>query len=455
MSADPRRQMKLFNFAYQTGAHVAAWRHPLASDQGLHSLAYYQEVARLSERGKFDAIFFADSLGFRQARGRDAFSRLDGTGLDPLTVLSALAATTTHLGLVATGSTLNPPYTLARQFASLDHLSGGRAGWNIVTSTSDHEARNLGLDRLPDHDERYARATEFVEIVKALWDGVEDGAMVMDKVAGRYLDPAKIHALGHHGKFFQVAGPLNMARPPQGHPVLIQAGASDAGRDFAIRFAECVFISVRTIETAQTFYREMKSAVAAIGRDPNGVKILQSIKVFVGSTEAEAARMVEELTDLIHPDTALSVLETVLGGFDLSAYDPDGPLPPLPVSERSRSAQEEVVDWARRDNLTIRQLVRKFAAQRTGGLMVGTPERLADILEEWFTTRAADGFVVGAAYFPGQFAAFAEQVVPILQKRGIFRQDYEGATLRENLGLPRPSNSFADHPERHFEPEVW
>jgi FMN-dependent oxidoreductase (nitrilotriacetate monooxygenase family) len=455
MTADRPRRMSLFNFAYHTGAHVAGWRHPHASSQGLHSLAYYQEVARLSERGKFDAIFFADALGFRQARGRDAFSHIDGTALDPMTVLAALAATTTHLGLVATGSTLNPPYTLARQFASLDHLSGGRAGWNIVTSTSDHEARNLGLARMFPHDERYARATEFVEIVKALWDGVEDGALVMDKARGLYIDPGKIHAAGYRGKFFQVAGPLNMARPPQGHPVLIQAGASDAGRDFSARFAECVFISVRTAETAQAFYTQMKAAAAAIGRDPDSVRLLQSIKVFVGSTEAEAARMVEELNDLIHADTALSVLETVLGGFDLSAHDPDGPLPPLPVSERSRSAQDEVVDWARRDNLTIRQLARKFAAQRTGGLMVGTPEQLADILEHWFTTRAADGFAVGAAYFPGQFAAFVDQVVPVLQKRGIFRRDYEGATLRDHLGLPRPPNSFAEHPERHVEPEVW
>ena len=455
MTAVPPRRMKLFNLTYHTGSHVAGWRHPGATSEGLHSLAFYQELARITERGKFDAIFFTDAFGFRHTRGRDAFSRVDSTQLDPMLVLSALTATTTHLGLVATGSTLNPPFTLARQFASLDHLSSGRAGWNIVTSTNDHEARNLGLERMFGHDERYDRATEFVEIVTSLWDGVEDGALVMDKASGRYLDPNKIHATGYRGKFYNVPGPLNIARPPQGHPVLIQAGASEAGRAFSTRFAECVFTSMRTFETARDYYGKMKQSVAEAGRDPDGFKIMPSVKPFVGSTEAEAKRVVEELDSLIHIDAALSVLETYIGGFDLSGYDIDGPVPPLPITERGRSAQLELVEWAKRDNLTIRQLAQGFAAQRTGGVIVGTPEQVADTLEHWFTGGAADGFAIGAAYFPGQFEAFVDQVVPILQKRGVFRRDYEGATLRENLGLPKPPNSFALHPERHVEPEVW
>ena len=454
MTVAPPRQMKLFNLGH-TGPHIAGWRHPNASTKDMHGLPFHQEMARISERGKFDAIFFADAVGFVRARGRAAFSRVDGIRLDPITLLSALAATTTHLGLVATASTLNPPFTLARQFAALDHISGGRSGWNIVTTSSEYEAHNFGLDKNYNHDERYERAAEYVEIVKALWDGVEDDALLMDKASGRYLDTDKIHAIAHKGKYYSTVGPLGVARPPQGYPVLIQAGASPAGLDFCARFAECVFTSVPRFETARDIYGKLKQLVAEKGRDPDGLKIMPSVKPVMGSTEAEAKALMEEMNALVHSETALAILETYIGGFDLSAYDIDGPVPDLPVTEGIRSAQAELIEWAKRDNLTIRQLAHKFAGQRTGGLLVGTPEQIADLLEQWFNGGAADGFAIGAAYFPGQFEVFVDEVVPILQRRGVFRRDYEGATLRENLGLARPPNSFELYPERHAEPEVW
>jgi FMN-dependent oxidoreductase (nitrilotriacetate monooxygenase family) len=450
------RQMKLFAFLWNTGAHVAAWRHPKTWDGGLHDLGFYQRLAATAERGKMDAIFFADSSGFHRTPGADAFSRTDLVKLEPLTLLAALAVTTTRLGLVATASTTySHAYTLARQFASLDHISGGRIGWNMVTSTGENEAHNYGLDHNAPHAERYERATEFVEIVQALWDSFEDDALVMDKVSGRYLDPAKLHGLGHAGPFYKVEGPLNVARPPQGHPVLVQAGSSDTGRAFAARFAEAVFTSHPAFETARDFYGELKRQVAELGRDPDGVKILPSIQPVVGSTEAEARRMEQELDALMHSDLTISLLGRTLGGVDLTGCDPDGPLPDIPETENARSTRQRVVDWATRDGLSIRQIAHKVAAQRTSHNLVGAPDQVVDRLAHWFENGAADGFVLGLPWLPGGLEVFVDEVIPRLQKRGLFRTEYEGATLRENLGLKRPANTFQLHPERHREPQVW
>ncbi len=448
--------MKLFAFLWNTGAHVAGWRHPSAGTEGLHSLPFFQNLARIAERGKMDSLFFADSQGFHRVAGRDAFSRNDLVKLEPITLLSALAAVTTHIGLSATASTTySLAYTLARQFASLDHLSGGRAGWNIVTSTAENEAHNFGLDASYGHSERYERATEFVEVVTALWDSFEDGAVVMDREAGRYIDPAKLHGLGHVGKYLKVSGPLNIGRPPQGHPVLIQAGSSDTGQHFAARFAEAIFTSHPAIDSARKFYTDIKGLVGEAGRNPDHVKVMASVQPIIGSTEAEAKQLERELDDLIHIDLAVSRLASGLGVADLAGYPLDGPLPPIPETENARSTRARILDWAARDNLTIRQIALRFSAQRTSRNVVGTPEQIADALQDWFTGGAADGFIVGFPILPGALELFVDHVIPILQKRGLFRQDYKGTTLRDHLGLPRPENYFTAHPDRHVEPEVW
>lgn len=451
------RQMKLFSFLWNTGAHVAGWRYPASTNLGQHSFEFFREIAAIAERGKMDAIFLADSVGFHRTAGRDAFACVDHVKLEPLTLLSALAACTRNIGLVATASTsFNHPYTLSRKFASLDHLSAGRAGWNIVTSTGENEAHNFGLDHNYDHADRYERADEFVDVVTRLWDSWEDEALVMDKVSGRYSEPSRIHGLDHQGTFYKVKGPLNIARPPQGHPVLVQAGSSGIGRAFAARHAEAIFTSHPGIETACAFYADVKRQVMEIGRDPEQVKIMASVQPVVAASEAEARRIADELNALVHPDLGISMLGGFLGGFDLSGYDPEGPLPEdIPETENAKSTRERVMTLARENGFSIRQLADRIAAERTSRGLVGTPEQIADGLAEWFHAGACDGFIIGAPYLPGGLEVFVDQVIPILQARGLFRSEYEGATLRENLGLARPENHFRRHPEHHAEPEIW
>lgn len=451
------RQMNLFAFLWNTGAHVAGWRYPASTDEGQHSLEFFQQVAAIAERGKLDAIFFADSVGFHRTRGKQAFACVDHVKMAPLPLISALAATTKNIGLVATASTsFNHPYALAREFASIDHLSQGRAGWNIVTSTGENEAHNFGLDQNYGHADRYARATEFVEVAQKLWDSWEDEALLMDKTSGRYSNPDRIHGLDHAGTFYKVKGPLNVARPPQGHPVLVQAGSSGTGQAFAARFAEAIFTSHPGIETARTFYADVKRQVAAVGRDPAKVKVLASVQPLVAETEAEALRIAGELNALVHPDLGISMLGGFLGGVDLSKEDPNGPLPDnIPETENARSTRERVMDWAKKENLTIRQIADRIAAERTSRSLIGTPEQVADGLIDWFNGGACDGFIIGAPWLPGGLERFVDGVVPILQKRGVFRTEYEGTTLREHLGLERPANHFAMHPEDHAEPEIW
>lgn len=431
-------QLHLNAFLKPPGEYLAAWRHPdTAADAGVN-IREVLSFARTAERAAFDAVFLADLVGVPFA-SEDVLSRVSvvNDSFEPTTLLAALAAGTSRIGLIATASTsYNEPYHVARAFASLDHISGGRAGWNVVTSLNDGEAQNFGLDTHLDHATRYERAEEFHDVVTGLWDSFEDDAFRHDQAQGVYFDPAKLHALNHAGKHLRVAGPLNIARPPQGHPVIVQAGASEAGKNLAARVADVIFSGIKDLGRAQEFYAEIKERAAAHGRDPDHLKILPALSVVTAPTAAEAAAKLDRLTELLPPQVALADLSYWLGGFDLSGYPLDGPLPELPVSNQSHTAQQQIYEDARRDNLTIRDLVRRVADDdRT---LTGTPEEIADHMEEWFTGRAADGFNVVFPYLPGTLDDFADLVVPELRRRGLFRTHYTGTTLREHLGLPRP-----------------
>jgi N-acetyl-S-(2-succino)cysteine monooxygenase len=441
--AHPQRQLKLGAFLYPTGHHVAAWRHPRAQADAGVNVAHYAEVARKAEAAKFDLVFLADSAG---VRGNDlpALSRTATryvAQFEPLTLLSALSAVTERIGLVATASTTyNEPFHIARKFASLDHLSGGRAGWNLVTSSNEAEAHNFSRDAHPAHADRYERAREFADVVRGLWDTWEDDAFPRDKDSGIYFEPEKLHILDHKGKHFQVRGPLNVARSPQGHPVVVQAGASDAGKELAAETAEVIFTATPTLAEAQAFYSDVKGRLARYGREPDDLKILPGVFPVVGRTEAEAQEKFEELQALIHPVVGLSLLSGLSAGVDLSAYPLDGPLPELPATNASKSRQQLVVDLARREGLTIRQLYLRVAGARGHWQVVGTPEQIVDQLEDRFVNGGADGFNIMPPYLPGGLDDFIELVIPELRRRGLFRTEYEGRTLRENLGLKRPAH---------------
>lgn len=421
----------------------------------MHEIEFHTRIAQTAERGKLDGIFYADAQGFRTIVGKDAHSRNDVARMDPITLLSALSMVTSRIGLIATLSTsYNEPYSAARRLASLDHISHGRAGWNVVTSTTRNEARNFGRAANFTHAERYGRADEFLDVAKGLWDSFDDDAFVVDKASGRHFDPDRLHGLGHHGASFDVAGPLNVARPPQGYPVIVQAGASDWGLDLAARSAEVVFTSHPDVDSAKRFYDTLKAKVADAGRDPAHCKILPSIQPIVAASVEQAQAIQHELADLIHPSVALGILDLALGGkVDLFACDPDGPLPPIPETDRSRSTQSKVLAMA--EGLTIAQLARKVAATHTSTGLVGTPTDIADEMERWFAHGAADGFVISPPFLPGCLDSFVNDVVPILQARGLFRRDYSGETLREHLGLRRPDSRHVGDPERHREPEIW
>ncbi|MFB7913279.1 LLM class flavin-dependent oxidoreductase [Streptomyces sp. NPDC056061] len=446
MTRTPHRTLRLGAFLVAPGYHIASWRHPHAHADGGLDFGHYRDLVRTAERGLFDMVFLSDGVGIRiPFRDADELSRQGRiVQFEPLTLLSALAVHTTHIGLAATASTsYNEPFNLARKFASLDHLSAGRAGWNVVTSVTDAEARNFNLDRQADHASRYHRAREFMEVVTGLWDSWDDDAFVYDKESGRFFDPEKLHVLGHEGEHFKVRGPLNVARPPQGHPVIVQAGASPDGQDFAARWAEVVFTAAQDIDQARTFYRGIKEQVADHGRDPDQVKVLPGIFPVVGRTRAEAEDKYAVLQELVDPVVGLGLLKLLLGDVDISGHPVDGPLPELPRTEGSTSRQQLVYEKARREGLTIRELYRSISGGRGHRIVIGTPETLADELEEWFTTGAADGFNIMPAVLPDGLDDFVGLVVPELQRRGLFRTAYEGTTLRENLGLPRPPRGAA------------
>jgi FMN-dependent oxidoreductase (nitrilotriacetate monooxygenase family) len=429
-------------FIMDTGHHEASWRLPGSSPLANTDIEYFEKVARLAEAAKFDSVFLADSPVLLGNPGRRPTGRLE-----PLTLLTAVARTTRHIGLIATASTsYNDPYNLARRFASLDHVSGGRAGWNIVTTAGDEAARNFGLDAQPSHAERYQRADEFVEVARKLWDSWEDDVIVADPERGVWAEAGKIHAIDHRGRFFQVRGPLNLSRSPQGHPLLVQAGSSQDGKDFAARHAEAVFTAQQTLADGQAFYADLKRRAALAGRNPDGVKILPGLVPVIGSTEAEALSLDAELDRLILAEEARDQLARRFG-LTPSQLPLDEPLPDdLPAEDEIEGAKSRhtlIVELARRERLTVRQLIGRLGGGRGHRTFAGTPEQIADTIEHWGTHRAADGFNIMPAVLPSGFELFAEHVVPILRKRGLIRHDYEGSTLRGHYGLPRPPSQYA------------
>lgn len=439
MTDDTSRRMHLATLLQPNGHHTAGWRHPQARLGGDYDFEVYRQLAETAERGKFDVLFLADAVGLRERETTEQLSRSPITvNLEPLGLLSALSVVTSHIGLAATASTTyNEPYHVARKFATLDHLSHGRAGWNVVTSFTDGEARNFNREHHPDHTSRYGRAREFVSVVQGLWDSWDDDAFVRDKQSGRYFDPAKLHVLNHRGEHFSVRGPLNIARSPQGHPVIFQAGASDDGLELAAATADAVYVAAQTLDEARNYYARLKARVSSLGRAPTSVKILPGIQPFIGRTEEEAKEKHRALLDLIHPDAGLGILSTLIG-VDMSAYPLDGPVPELPVTESHRSRQKLLLDLARRENLTVRQLYGHVCNGAGHHTVVGTASQVADRLQQWFENGAADGFNILPPYLPGGLEDFVDQVVPELQRRGLFRTEYEGTTLRDHLGLDLP-----------------
>ncbi len=440
-TASPDRQLALNLFIYPGGRHEAGWRYPGSAPERLNDITYYQELARKAEAAKFDAVFFADGPALPDNIRYAARFRFE-----PLTWLTALATATSRIGLIGTASTtFHEPYNLARLFASLDHISGGRAGWNIVTTSAANAGANFGLPENPPHAERYARAAEFVDVVTKLWDSWQDDALVADPRSGVLADDARIHPVEHVGRHFRVKGALNTPRIPQGRPVYVQAGSSDDGRSFAARYAEAIFTAHQTVESARAFYADIKGQVAALGRNPRHLRVLPGISPYIGSTEAEAKALHDEFNALIQPAFSLAQLKQMIG-LDLTGHDLDGPFPrhlidsagPLGVASRFRL----VLDIVDRDKPTIRQLIHRLAGARGHYVLAGTPEQIADEIQTWFETGAADGFNVMPPWLHGGFEVFADHVVPILRKRGLFRHEYGGTTLRDHYGLPRPPSLY-------------
>ncbi|MEZ0089586.1 LLM class flavin-dependent oxidoreductase [Streptacidiphilus sp. EB129] len=440
MSA-PDRQLHLNLFLMGVGHHEAAWRHPRTNPEHLSSLAHFQRLAATAEAAGFDSVFLADGVeGPDPARGNAWISHFE-----PFTLLAALAVSTERIGLIGTVSTgFTEPYNLARQFASLDHLSNGRAGWNIVTSAGDRAARNFNRTANQEHAVRYQRAAEYLDVVESLWDSWEDDALVLDRAGGVLTDPSKLHEINHRGEHFQVLGPLNIPRGPQGRPLLVQAGSSQDGRAFAAAHAEAVFTAQQTLDEGQEFYADLKRRAAALGRTPDSIVVLPGIVPVIGSTEAEAKALDQELDELINPARAIATLSTLLG-VDLTDHPLDAPLPPLPpvsAINGAKSRFELVRDLAERDGLTLRQLVGRLGGGRGHQVLPGTPEQIADHIEHWFTHGAADGFNVMPPILPEGLDLFAEHVVPLLRERGLFRHEYQGTTLRDHYGLARPVNRY-------------
>ncbi|MBN8889207.1 MAG: LLM class flavin-dependent oxidoreductase [Rhodospirillales bacterium] len=441
--SDHRRHMKLGMSMRGIGYHVAAWRHPAVPADGTLRFEHYVRNAQAAERGKFDMIFFADGIGIREKDeppGSLSRSGYEIVEMEPMTLLPALAALTKHIGLVTTASTTyNEPYHVARKFATLDLISGGRAGWNMVTSWSDAEAQNFNRAKHLDYDTRYERAAEFIEVVKGLWDSWEPDAFVYDKANSVFYDEAKMHLLNHRGKHFTVNGPLNVASMPQGRPILVQAGASEPGREIAAASADVVYAAQDSIPAAKAYYDDIKRRMAKYGRDRDDLKIMPGLRPFVAATRVEAQAKFDQLQELLDPLVGLARVYNELG--DLTGYPIDGPVPELTVEPQVRSAYDRIMKRVRDNNWTIRQLCQNLAG--AGGFcLIGTASDIADVMEQWVDAEACDGFNITPAILPGGCEDFVEFITPELQRRGRFRREYEGRTLRENLGLPRPENRF-------------
>ncbi|MEH2465399.1 LLM class flavin-dependent oxidoreductase [Nostoc sp.] len=435
------KQLKLGAFMRPVSIHTGAWRYPGALPDANFNFPALKRFIQKLEQGKFDAFFMADHLAVLNMPINALKRSHTVTSFEPFTLLSALASVTEHIGLVATASTTyDQPYHIARRFASLDHISDGRAGWNIVTTANPDAALNFGLEEEVEHDERYRRAREFYDVVTGLWDSFADDAFIRDVEAGIYFDPAKLHVLDHKGKYLSVRGPLNIARPVQGWPLIVQAGASEAGRQLAAETAEAVFAPAGNLEAGKALFADIKGRARAIGRDPDSIKILPGALVIVGETVAEAQAKRVYLDSLVHYDSGIATLNGALG-YDVSDFDPDGPLPEIPPNNSGHSSREIVIALAQRENLTIRQLAQRIGSY--GGLaFVGTPQSIADEMEQWLIEEGSDGFNIMFPFLPEGLNDFVDKVVPELQQRGIFRKEYEGKTLRENLGLARPANRF-------------
>jgi len=436
-----RKKLHLGAFMRPVSIHTAWWRYPGAYPDANFNFGHIKTFIQTLERGKFDAFFMADHLAVLNMPIAALKRSATVTSFDPLTLLPALAAVTERIGLIATGSTTyNEPYHIARKFASLDHISAGRAGWNVVTTSNPDAALNFGHDEHMAHGERYERAREFIDVVTGLWDSFADDAFIRDQETGIFFEPAKMRSLNHKGEHFRVRGPLNVARPVQGWPVIVQAGASEAGRQLAAETAEVIFGASNSLKAGQDFYADMQRRMVTAGRDPAHLKILPGALVITGTTQAEAEEKKALLDSLVHPDSGLASLSIMLG-TDASHFELDAPLPEIPDSNASKSARDRVLALAREKNFTVRQLAQYVGGY--GGLtFTGTPSRVADGMQEWLESSACDGFNIMFPTVPAGLDEFVDNVVPELQRRGIFRTEYEGTTLRDHLGLPRPENKF-------------
>ncbi|WP_336787230.1 LLM class flavin-dependent oxidoreductase [Paenibacillus sp. MMO-177] len=439
-----RRNDRMLLGAFIHSTHLAGWRHPDARPESITDLNYYKSFAQTAERGRFDLFFVADKLCMIESELAIAHTN-NHLSLEPMSLLAALSAVTDRIGLAATISTsYNEPYHAARTLATLDHLSDGRAAWNIVTSTNDEEARNFGREKHYDHASRYERAKEFVEVAAGLWDCWEDGAFPMDRDSGRFADRDKLHVLDHKGSHFSVKGPMNIARPPQGRPILVHAGSSEAGMELAASSADIVFTTPRTLEEGIAQYDNFKSRLAAYGRSKDELKVMPGIFLIIGRTEAEAAEKEELLADLVIPKVGVDSLSGGLG-FDISDLPLDGPMPALPDRNsynKSRTGLDSIAALAAREDLTIRQFYQRYAKSKLAFEITGTPEQIADELGLWFESGAADGFNIIPSHTPGGIEDFVSLVVPELQKRGLVQTEYAQGTLREQLGFEKPANRF-------------
>ncbi|MEH7419414.1 LLM class flavin-dependent oxidoreductase [Neobacillus drentensis] len=435
------RTMHLNLFLYNLGHHEASWRHPESLTDQLMDFTYYKQLAQKAEKAKMDAIFLADRISTSPA----AVEKGSLVSFEPTTLLSALAAVTEQIGLIGTVSTsFNEPYNVARRFSSLDFLSNGRAGWNIITSGTDSEAQNFNLDRIPNHTERYKKAKEFLEVTMKLWDSWEDDAVLADKENGIFADNQKVHEIHHNGEYFKVRGPLNMPRSPQKRPVLFQAGTSEDGKEFSSQYADAIFTAHQTFEEARAFYLYAKERIAGIGRNPDQVKILPGISFVIGNTEEEAKKREEELAEFMNFSHSLIQLSNRIG-VDVTSVPLDGPLPNLPDSKEIQGHQSRtklIIELAQRENLTIKQLLIRLGGGRGHYTISGTPKSIADQLEYWFLNGAADGFNIMPQIMKRDLDLFVDLVIPELQHRQLFRTEYSGNTLRDHYNLPLPDNQF-------------
>ena len=441
-----KRQIKLGAFIPTTSQHVAGWRHPESRPQDHLNIDYAIELVQTAERGLFDAYFLADGLSVRWSSAVEGEKGLGdkGVGFEPVTLFAALSTVTKHIGFIATASTTyEDPYILARKFASLDHISKGRAAWNVVTTASADTAKNFNLQQHPEPKERYERADEFIELSHKLWDSWEDDTFHYNKETGQFFDARKQHQPEHHGKYYHVEGALNVSRPPQGYPVIVQAGQSEDGRELAGKYAEVIFTAQQNLTDAQAFYRDVKNRVLKYGRHADDLKIMPGVSIFVAKTEQEAQEKYDFLNSLIHPEVGLSLLSALAGGINLSKFDLDAPFPKIEDTDINFSSRQQMmIDIARKHNFSIRQLYQYIASARGHWTLIGTPEQVVDQLQEWFENEAADGFNVLPPTTPAGLNDFVDLIVPELQRRGLFRTAYEGSTLRENLGLKRPENLY-------------